>query len=143
VLAWGLAALLVLGAGSAAWVRLAPLDPAVWHVDPAVAEERRGVRASPSRVYPGTVAEVAGRIAAAALAEPRTRLLAGDEADGWMTFVQRSRIIGYPDVISVRVTAVAGGTAVTILSRSRFGGYDWGVNRARVERWLAVLSQDG
>lgn len=56
-----------------------------------------------------------------------------------MTFVVRSRAFGFPDAISVRALPEGAGTTLAIWSRSRFGGYDWGVNRARVERWVAAL----
>ena len=54
--------------------------------------------------------------------------------------VQRSRVIGFPDAISVSARPDGKGSRLSIWSRSRYGQYDFGVNRARVERWLAALN---
>ena len=70
---------------------------------------------------------------------PRTERLAGSPEEGWITYVQRSRIFGFPDFVSVRAVGVPGGSALIVWSRSRFGYGDFGVNRARVESWLAGL----
>ncbi len=78
---WLLAAAITLGLAGAAFIRLAPLDPAVWHVDPATVmapDTRNSALVSLSRVFPMTAAELAGRLAAVGLAEPGTRVLAGD-----------------------------------------------------------------
>jgi uncharacterized protein (DUF1499 family) len=75
-----------------------------------------------------------------ALAQPATRRLAGSPSDGLVTYVQRTPIVGYPDYVSVRAVPVeCGGSALVLLSRSRFGRSDLGVNEARVKAWLAAL----
>ncbi|MEL6267324.1 MAG: DUF1499 domain-containing protein, partial [Pseudomonadota bacterium] len=61
-------------------------------------------------------------------------VVAGSAAEGFVTYVQTSRIVGFPDYVSART--VEGGIAVW--SRSRYGYSDLGVNRARVEDWLAA-----
>ncbi len=137
----GLVVLAALGA-AAVGVRAAPLDPSVWHVDPTAMADtggRPGVRIAPARLYPVSAAELTRRLAAIALAEPRTRILAGDPAAGFVTFVQRSAFLGFPDLISVRATDTEGGSRIVILSRARFGDYDWGVNAKRAARWIAAL----
>jgi uncharacterized protein (DUF1499 family) len=141
-----LTALIVLVVGAGAYVRFAPLDPAVWHVDPTVARpapSRNSALVSPALVFPMTAAELAGRLVEIGLAEPRTRVLAGDAGQGFVTLVQRSGAMGYPDVITIRTLDAEGGASLTIWSRSRFGRYDWGVNRARVERWMKGLGEAG
>ena len=85
---------------------------------------------------PDRVAEALESVTAGA---PRTTRLAGSAAEGWVTYVQRSRLMGYPDAISIRLTPVAGGTRVSVFSRSRFGYGDAGVNAARVSRWMERL----
>jgi uncharacterized protein (DUF1499 family) len=55
-------------------------------------------------------------------------------------YVQRSAVFGFPDTIVVRFLDQPGGTStVAIYSRSQLGQRDMGVNKARVERWLAKL----
>lgn len=138
------AALALLAAGGWAWVNLAPGDPARWHADPVAAAgtgrpNEAFVRPDASPVYPEAPERLLRRLDAVALAEPRTARLAGDPAEGFVTYVQRSRLIGYPDYVSVRAIPEGDGARLAIWSRSRFGYSDLGVNRARVDRWTAAL----
>ena len=75
----------------------------------------------------------------AALAEPRTAVVAEDPASHQIEFVQRSLIFRFPDRITAQAMAVPGGSALAIYSRARYGIRDFGVNQKRVERWLAAL----
>jgi uncharacterized protein (DUF1499 family) len=146
VVLYGVTALVLLVLAAEVYVRFSPLDPAVWHVDPTVtqpAPARNSALVSLSRVFPMTAAELAGRLVEVGLAEPGTRVLAGDASAGFVTLVQRSRVVGFPDVVTIRTWDVEGGAALTIWSRSRFGRYDWGVNRARIERWTKALEEAG
>jgi len=66
--------------------------------------------------------------------------VAADAAQGTLRFVQRSRLMGFPDTINVKVVPVAdGGSAVLIYSRSQLGKEDMGVNLARVKRWVDLI----
>lgn len=141
-----LMALGLLLAGLLVWVRVAPSDPAVWHVDPVTATNP----ATPNwaRIPAGEIMAPAGilapRLAAALAAEARMTLLAGAPESGWTTWVQRSRLMGYPDYMSVRVLpAGAGQETVAVFSRSRFGQSDLGVNAARLARLRAALAAGG
>jgi uncharacterized protein (DUF1499 family) len=137
----------ILAGGAALYVRSVEMDPAVWHADPTLGERTgrpndalagdSGDLSAP--ILPGTVAEVATRVDAVALAEPRVERIAGTPEEGWMTYVQRSALMGYPDAVSVRVLPEGDGARVVIWSRSRFGQSDMGVNRERIDRWLAAL----
>lgn len=146
------AALLVLAflalLAAAAWVRHAPSDPARWHVDPLTAARPAGPNAfllrpeggdAAAPVYPMPPAALARAVDAAARADGRTELLAGSVEEGFMTYLTRSRIWGFPDYSSVRVLPAEGGATLAVFARARFGRSDLGVNRARVERWLAAL----
>ena len=133
--------------GAALYVRTTAMDPRVWHVDPDLGERTGrpndilvavdGDRPSP--VIAAPPAEVAKRLDGIALSDPKTERIAGSPEEGWVTYVQRSDLMGYPDAISVKVSPTEGGSRVSIWSRSRFGYRDFGVNRARVDRWLAEL----
>ena len=69
------------------------------------------------------------------------RLVAGSVEEGFATYLIRSRIMGFPDLISVKHRETIDGTEVAILSRSAYGGYDWGVNAGRVSAWIEALKQ--
>lgn len=78
-----------------------------------------------------------------ALAEPRTALLAEDRAARQVAFVQKSRTFRFPDYVTVEAVPLAGGeTALAIYSRAKYGIRDFGVNCARVERWLGALARE-
>ena len=141
ILGLGILALL----GFAAWVRLAPSDPAAWHVDPETVTDR-GARNSYLLAAGGDAAplevplppdQVAARLEAIALSTPRTTRLAGQ--GDFVTYITRSAAFSFPDYTSVRILPTATGSQVLIFARSRFGDSDLGVNRARVESWLARL----
>jgi len=132
--------------GAAIWFRTVPMPAAVWHVDPgAVAppgtpnfELLTGDRAPVFEAAPDAMAVRIDAVAAAEGAD----LIGGALADGHMTYVARSRLMGFPDAISIKLVPVAGGTRMEIFSRSRFGHSDMGVNAARVARWVAAV-RDG
>ena len=126
--------LFVLFVGFAIWVRIAPSDPARWHVDPLTAPDPTTPNfARADRVVALPLAEVAARIAQRATSEGAVRL-AGD--DTWSTWVARTRTMRYPDYVSIRLLPDGNGTRIVALSRSRFGYGDGGVNAARLRRWL-------
>jgi len=146
-----LAGAVVLGIGLLGWVRLAPSPPETWHVDPLEAAgtgtpnevfvlPEGGARQAP--VFDLSAPDLARRVDEMARARPRTSRLAGSPETGLMTFVQRSRWIGFPDYVTIRVLPRGDDAAMlAIWSRSRFGHSDMGVNAARVERWLAELQR--
>ena len=123
------AVIVVLSILGLAYVRLAPSDPARWHVDPTLAVDpgNRGVL----RRNPVAIAEF-DRIARA---RPRVEVLAGSVAEGHITYVVRSAVLGFPDYI----TAKQDGADLVVLSRLRFGLADMGVNRARLNAWFNGL----
>ncbi len=91
-----------------------------------------------SPVFAAKPDELIAAVKTIALAEPRTTVRSA--APGEIEFVQRSRLMRFPDFITVKaIPATRGGTALAILSRAKFGIRDFGVNRARVERWLGEL----
>ena len=73
-----------------------------------------------------------------ALAEPRTALVS--ERELGLKFVQRSRIFRLPDTIDVRVVTLGDGRAApAFYGRAKYGFRDFGVNEARIRRWLTAL----
>ncbi|WP_170449780.1 DUF1499 domain-containing protein [Ruegeria arenilitoris] len=119
--------------GLGLYVRMAPADPARWHVQ---------VVAEADRDLPGGVIRVAqtgpdglARLDQVARATPRTTVLAGSVDEGLVTYVTRSRVFGFPDY----TTAQQDGDTLRIYGRLRFGRRDFDVNRSRVDGWLAAL----
>lgn len=124
---------LLLAVAGLAWIRLAPSDPATWHVDPMVTADQdfaSGVR----RRIDGAAGQF-GTLHGIILATPRTELLAGGPDEGRATYVTRSRWMGFPDYTTVQ----AEGADLELFARLRFGQSDMGVNRERVEQWLSAL----
>lgn len=126
------------------WLRFSPNDVDAWHVDPGDADESQraqvrliGLDAPRFRADADDVME---KVMEIGRAEPRTRVLDGGVDEGMVTFVVYSRI-GFRDYITLKAVSEAGGlTKLAIASRSRSPvGYDWGVNSARVDRWLQEL----
>jgi hypothetical protein len=125
--------------GMAAYVRLAPDVVARWHQPLEGMPTAAGIVTEPGGAR-ALVPMADGRagmaqLAAVAEASPRVRLLAGSVEEGRMTWVARSALWGFPDY----VTAEAGPKGLAVWSRLRFGRSDLGVNRARLEDWLARL----
>ncbi|MGB0497655.1 MAG: DUF1499 domain-containing protein [Rubricella sp.] len=151
--------LLVAGTLVTIWyIRTVPSDPATWHVHPLEAptpETPNTFRAAPvlggvptteeridlvSPIFDVNPAIIALALDQFALTQSRTERIAGTPESGWMTYVQRSEVMRYPDYISVMVFELENGqSTIAIFSRSRFGYDDLGVNEERVRRWIGTL----
>ncbi|MGI9368156.1 MAG: DUF1499 domain-containing protein [Ruegeria sp.] len=115
------------------YIRLAPSDPVRWHVAPR-GDADRDMKNGVLRVIqtgPGGLQRLDG----IAQNAPRTSVLVGSVDEGMITFVTRTRIVGYPDY----TTALQDGDTLRIYARSRFGRSDYGVNKQRVDGWLGAL----
>ncbi len=145
--------LIVLAAVAAAvYVRVAPLDAEALHVDPVDVTQPT----SPNFAYmvgtaghfiQASTEEVGTRIAGVADADG-AQLLAGSLEDGHVTYVIRSRIMGFPDIMTLRWGAQDGGTQLDIFARAVYGYSDLGVNTQRAHRWseaarAATVFSDG
>lgn len=139
----GLLVLIVVGFGL--YVRLAPSDPALWHVAPPPAatadcnvEQGTGdARATCARA--DAPAALLSRLDEIAMANPRTTRLAGSPDEGRITWITRSSLWGFPDYITAEATPASSGTTLTLHARLRFGSSDMGVNAARLRDWLSRL----
>ena len=77
-----------------------------------------------------------------ALAEPRTEKLGSREIgkDLQVDYVQYSKLIGYPDTVTVRFIDLGEGrSTLAVFSRAHYGYRDFGVNEARVKDWMRKL----
>ncbi len=131
-----LALILALVLGFAAWVRLAPVRAERWHRVPSAAAqvgdwaEPGGFEAVRQLPKPqATLAELDTII----MASPRTTRLEGAPEDGLITYVTRSALWGFPDITNLWLE----GGRLHIRGHLIYGRSDLGVNRARIEGWLA------
>ena len=127
-----------------AYIRLAPSDPARWHIalyprpaDIAAPSPQVVVLRVGAYIDLTNADDLLARLDTIIMATPRTVLLAGSVGEGRMTWITRSALWGFPDY----TTAEVGPQGLTIYSRLRFGGGDMGVNGARLAGWIAVLSK--
>jgi hypothetical protein len=146
---WIVAGLLAAVVGFAGYVRLAPSDPARWHVGPSlygwdhdgpwdqVVALGGGASLRLSTAV-GAPSDLLSRLDAVALATPRTTQLAGSVDEGRITWVTRSALWGFPDYTTAEVRP----DGLYIHARLRFGSSDMGVNAARLNDWLQALTQE-
>jgi len=93
------------------------------------------------KVYPVAADQLLARVKQIALAESDTKEVpCGPHRDRTARFVQYTRLMRYPDTIDVEaLPAGEGRSTLAVYSRSLVGRKDFGVNRARLQRWLAAL----
>lgn len=136
-------------------VRTASHDPAVWHVDPlevpqsptpnafrvALPDFTQQPIALIAPIYASDAATLAIAFDSFVIGQPRVERVAGTAQEGWLTYVQRTPQLQFPDYISVRFYDLGDTekSTVAIYSRSRYGYGDQGVNEARVRAWLTSL----
>ncbi|MEY1555248.1 DUF1499 domain-containing protein [Yoonia sp. R2331] len=123
---------------AAFWVRFAPIDPANWVDIPPVdgVQSITGPRSYlAAREVQTTQEGVLRALESAAIAAPRTQLIAGGVDQNMLVFQTRSLIWGFPDFTTV---AFQDGLLV-IYGRSKFGAADLAVNRNRIIGWLSQL----
>ena len=136
--------LFVLAAGLI-WFRVAPHDVDRWHVDPAEVDEPRGngfrMIGQEAPRFSGDPDTVLDALMQVAMNEPRTRVLEGGSDEGLITFVSRTLWLGLPDYVTFKAVAEGSQTKLSVVSRARYPGSDWGVNRNRLDRWFAELDR--
>jgi uncharacterized protein (DUF1499 family) len=73
-------------------------------------------------------------------AEPRVRLVGEEKDRRHLAFIQHSFFFRFPDIVTVEFLPTGNGhSTLALLSRSRYGESDFGVNAARVGAWIAKL----
>ena len=75
--------------------------------------------------------------------EPHVERVSSGETDFEARYIQRSRIMRFPDTVSVRFVDLGDGrSTLAIYSRSQLGESDLGVNLTRIERLLGKLAKE-
>jgi len=115
------------------WVRLAPSDPERWHEMPQTLQNQdlAGGAIRLAELGPDGLA----RLDTVIRATPRTSVLAGSVQSGMITYVTRTKVVGFPDYTTIRQS----GDRIEIYGRLRYGISDLGVNAARIDGWLNAL----
>jgi uncharacterized protein (DUF1499 family) len=86
----------------------------------------------PARLY--------AAIRAVAASQPRTFLAANYDERLQAHYVVRSALLNFPDLVTVSVAGpVEGPSTLVVYGRSVYGRSDLGVNRKRIEAWMAAL----
>jgi uncharacterized protein (DUF1499 family) len=76
----------------------------------------------------------------AVASQPRVELVASDPDGRRLTYIQRSAILNFPDIITVEFLPIGKDrSTLAVASRSRYGVGDFGVNRRRVTAWMHLL----
>jgi uncharacterized protein (DUF1499 family) len=134
-------AVLILIGGAWVWVNFAPINAQTVHRDPAEGADG-GASAVVELTLPATTEAALSRLHGVVMHDAKTAMIAGDPSDGRVTYVQRSNLWGFPDIITASAVEDGVGSRLRIWSRSRFGSYDFGVNRARLERWVERITEE-
>lgn len=146
ILIYTLVALVIVTVAAAVYVRLAPIDAARWHVDPEGVTPPSTpnftlLAGAEAVTLPVPALAVAGRLQEVAEADG-AQVIAGSLGEGFVTYVVRTRLMGYPDFVTIRLVPEDDTTRLHIFSRSRYGQSDLGVNTARVQRWLTAARDE-
>jgi uncharacterized protein (DUF1499 family) len=74
--------------------------------------------------------------------EKRVETVVADPDDRRFVYIQHSPTFRFPDIITVEFVQLGPNrSSIAIYSRSRYGHYDFGKNRRRVGKWLALLEK--
>ena len=130
--------------GLAGAMRLWSPSPEAWHQDPATASDPRqaGVRLTGPNAISLPISETdLAQIVHVHAATWSSSERMSDEG-GFTTYLTRTGVFRFPDTFSFRVISIDDTTSqLEILARTRFGGYDWGLNRARVDRLVEEIEK--
>ena len=101
----------------------------------------RAHMASPT--YDLSVEELRERWMTMIASQPRIETRKADEEAMQYEFIQRTKIMRFPDIITVRfISLEQRRSTLAVYSRSRYGRRDFGVNKGRVCAWLEALALD-
>jgi uncharacterized protein (DUF1499 family) len=94
-----------------------------------------------SKVYEVAVEVLHEALRKVAASQPRVTVT--EERSDGLQFVQKSKLIGFPDFIDVQFLSMAAKqSTLLIYSRSKYGRSDFGVNAKRIRTWLAELDAE-
>ncbi|MGX1098707.1 DUF1499 domain-containing protein [Amorphus sp. MBR-141] len=101
---------------------------------------KAGVSHADAPVFAVPASRLMAAVDAVAAAEPRTRRVDDGTHPLGARYVVRSRVMHFPDTVSVDVVPLDDDrSTLAVYARSQLGSDDFGVNRRRIERWLAEI----
>jgi len=127
-------AILVIILGALGYIRLAPSDVTRWHSLPDF-DADQDLAGGVMRVLTGVDANQFAELTSVIANTARVRQLAGSVAAGKITYIVRSKWMGFPDYITLEWTD----GRLRVYSRLRFGQSDLGVNGRRLDAWLSQV----
>ena len=96
-----------------------------------------------SPTYDLSVEELRERWMTMIASQPRIETRKADEEAMQYEFIQRTKFMRFPDIITVRfIPLEQQRSTLAVYSRSRYGRRDFGVNEDRVRAWLGALTLD-
>ncbi|WP_235602296.1 DUF1499 domain-containing protein [Sulfitobacter geojensis] len=126
-----------------AYIRLAPSDPARFNRQAKPVDTATELRTGGyvwRKVLEEDGQNALRSLADAAAATPRTQALAGSVEEGQITYVTRTKWMGFPDYTTFGIYDTPKGERyLEAFGRARFGRSDLGVNAKRIKGWLAAL----
>lgn len=125
-------AILVLIVAGLAYIRLAPSDVVRWHDMPDF-DSDQDLAGGVMRVLDPVDQAQFAKLVDVIQASDRVTHLAGSVADGKITFIARTKWMGFPDYVTLQWRD----GRLRVYSRLRFGQSDLGVNARRLEAWLS------
>lgn len=130
-----------------AYVRFAPSDVGTWQQDPGNAKstgkpnEYRLI-GDTAPIFDVSEAELTTLLTGFLSEQPRITMLSKSPDMHLLTYIQRSLIMGYPDYITTKISLIGENQSkLEVYSRSRFGYSDLGVNKMRVDQWVAAIQR--
>jgi uncharacterized protein (DUF1499 family) len=129
-----------------AYIRFSKVDKNIWHLDPDIITLKNE---SNSFLLQSDIREAETfNIDVNFLFNTLNNIIINDNCEkifgninqGLVTYVCRSKVFGFPDYVSISFKTVdVKRSSISIFSRSRFGRYDFGKNKQRVQKWLTEL----
>ncbi|MGL4440287.1 MAG: DUF1499 domain-containing protein [Bosea sp. (in: a-proteobacteria)] len=93
-------------------------------------------------VFLAPVARLRDAVRVIEVNDPDVFPLARDEAKVQDRYLARTRLLRFPDTISVRFIDLGNGhSTLALYSRSQIGRSDFGVNKARLAEWIRLLRE--
>ncbi len=136
-----IAIVLIVAVALLVYVRLAPSHIEYWHQDPETVKSTGRpndyrLAGEASIIFDVKQMKLSQIVMDYAGQQYRTELLANTDDGQLFTFIQRSKLIAYPDYITIKIAPQGDGSQLSVFSRSRFGYRDFGVNKLRVDTWV-------
>lgn len=74
--------------------------------------------------------------------QPRTTLFSKTRSADQLDYIQRTKLVRFPDIITVRFIEISQEqSTIAVYSRSIYGRSDFGANKTRIDHWIAELNR--